>query len=69
MILTVDILVQEVYGKQLYYPQCSRADTFARISKTKTLDIHQLAWIEKLGFEIRYFAMLAGSPVRIERNK
>lgn len=67
-IMTIEVRLEVKYGKELFYPQCPRATIFAKLTKTLTLSIHDLAYIESLGFEIKYFTLLAGKPVRIERN-
>lgn len=61
----IEILIKTVFGEDKFYPQCKNANIFAKIAKTKTLTKHNIAWIEELGFRVRYFTLLKGKPVEI----
>ena len=46
------IEIKHCYGKQVVYPACNNAETFAHLTGCKTLTAHALELIEKLGYTI-----------------
>ena len=64
----IEVIIEPMYGKWVYYPACENAKAFAAIAGTKTLTEPTLAQIKKLGYEIKASAKsmndLIGSMVR-----
>ena len=50
--MKVTVEIKEVYGKELIYPVCEKAQTFAMLAKKKTLDRNDIQKIKFLGFEV-----------------
>ena len=50
--MTITITVKRVYGTDKIYPACSKSETFARLTKTKTLSLSDLKAVTSLGFEV-----------------
>ncbi len=50
--LTVRIELRDQYGRQVAYPVCDTAKTFADIANSKTLTDHTLLRIAGLGYTI-----------------
>ena len=48
----VTIIVKQVYGNFVIYPDNENAKTFAAIAGTKTITFPTLQLIKKLGFEV-----------------
>ncbi len=46
------IEVKQSYGRNVIYPACNNAETFARLSGCKTLTKETLELIEQLGYTI-----------------
>jgi hypothetical protein len=44
--------VKNNYGKETFYPICSKAVLFARLTGCKTLTIDSLKTIKSLGYEV-----------------
>lgn len=49
---TVTVRVDKVYGREVIYPVCGRAQLFAQIAGTKTLTHYSLVAINALGFDV-----------------
>jgi hypothetical protein len=50
--LTITIQVDKAYGAFLFYPECDKAKTFAKLTKTKTLSYDAIKTIKELGYEV-----------------
>ena len=50
--LTITIQVDKAYGGFLFYPECDKAKTFAKLTKTKTLSYDAIKHIKELGYEV-----------------
>jgi hypothetical protein len=50
--LTITIQVDKAYGGFLFYPECEKAKTFAKLTKTKTLSYDAIKHIKELGYEV-----------------
>lgn len=46
------IEVKQSYGRNVIYPACNNAETFAKLSGCKTLTKETLALVEQLGYTI-----------------
>ena len=51
---TITVLVKEVYGKRVFYPECAKALCFASIAGTTTLTERVPRNIMELGYEISF---------------
>ena len=47
------VRVKNVYGNDLVYPACGKAEHFASIAGTKTLSPYSIEKIKALGYEVR----------------
>ena len=50
--MEITIKSKDVYGRTLYYPECKRAELFARLTNKTTLTPETLAIVKKLGYTI-----------------
>ncbi len=50
-VITVEI--KQVYGRQLIYPICDNAQSFALLTNTRTFTPGHVAVIRKLGFDVK----------------
>lgn len=48
----IQVEIKNVYGKELIYPICASAKTFADIADTKTLTFETIQLIKRLGYTI-----------------
>lgn len=48
------VKVKSVYGKDLIYPICNDALTFASFKGTKTLSVNDLDYIKRLGYTVKF---------------
>lgn len=48
----ITVRIRNVYGKELIYPVCQDALTFAKLTGKKTLDQNDIAMIKSLGYII-----------------
>jgi len=51
--LHIVVEVRTVYGNEMIYPACEKAQSFCAIAGTRTLPRHLLKHITALGFEVR----------------
>jgi hypothetical protein len=51
--MNITIRIKEVYGIERYYPVCSKAQQFARLTGKKTLTDYALESITGLGYAIK----------------
>lgn len=49
----ITVTIRNVYGKQVIYPACEKAETFAAIAGTSTLTPQAIKQIKALGYEVR----------------
>lgn len=59
---TIQIEFRNVYGNTLAYPACDIAKGFAEVAKSKTLTLHDLRIIDRMGFTV--FLTAHGSVIR-----
>ncbi len=45
--------VKNVYGNELVYPACDKAEIFCKLLQTKTLPAYAIMLIKKLGYAIK----------------
>ena len=50
--MQIKIQARSVYGEIKIYPVCDKAKHFAEIANTKTLTLHTLACVMRLGFTL-----------------
>ena len=50
--MSITIQTRNVYGNEVHYPICDKAQGFAQIAGTKTLTVQTLKLIQMLGYEI-----------------
>jgi len=50
--MKIEIIIKNVYGNKLIYPNCDMAKAFSNIAKTKTLSIENLKTISKMGYDV-----------------
>ena len=50
--MKIEIIIKNVYGNQLIYPNCDISKAFSNIAKTKTLSIQNLKTISKMGYDV-----------------
>jgi len=50
--MSIIVRIKNVYGQDLVYPVCEKAQAFATLTGKKTLTGYALRTIENLGFEI-----------------
>jgi hypothetical protein len=48
----ITVFIKSVYGNDLIYPACPKAQTFAELIGKKTFSLSDLAKIRTLGFEV-----------------
>ena len=58
---TLWIQVRDAYGVARAYPQCDVSNTFARLSRSKTLTLHTLESVLALGYVIKELSR-SGKP-------
>ena len=56
----ITVTIKTVYGSDLVYPACPKAQTFAALAGTKTLKPHTLRLIKELG----YLVSVAGPTIK-----
>lgn len=49
----ITVAIKSIYGNQVIYPACERADAFASIAGTRTLTPQVIKQIKALGYEVR----------------
>ena len=49
MLTEIKVRIRNVYGNDVVYPACERSQIFADIAGSKTLTVHTLKKIRKLG--------------------
>lgn len=49
---TITVQIKNVYGRETIYPQCTKAQIFARLLGQKTLSAANLAHIQELGYVV-----------------
>ena len=50
--MKIEIIIKNVYGNELIYPNCDTSKAFCKIAKTKTLSIANLEIISKMGYQV-----------------
>ena len=50
--MKIEIIIKNVYGNKLIYPNCDIAKAFSNIAKTKTLSIENLKTISQMGYDV-----------------
>jgi hypothetical protein len=50
--MKIEIIIKNVYGNQLIYPNCDTSKAFSNIAKTKTLSIENLKTISSMGYDV-----------------
>ena len=58
---TLWIQIRDAYGIARAYPQCDVSNTFARLSRSKTLTLHTLESVLALGYVIKELSR-SGKP-------
>ena len=51
--MKIEIIIKNVYGNQLIYPNCDTSKAFSNIAKTKTLSIENLKTISSMGYHVQ----------------
>ena len=51
--MTIYVKIKSVYGKDKYYPCCSKGKAFAKIAGTKTLTEETIKQIQNIGFTVK----------------
>lgn len=59
------ILVKDVYGRRVFYPQCDQSKVFAAIAGTTTLTERTLRQITQLEYDIEFMV----EPIKLEEIK
>lgn len=49
---TISVILKNVYGNELIYPNCTRSKLFANIAGTKTLSRYTIEKIKAMGYTI-----------------
>lgn len=50
--MKIQVYIKNVYGNELIYPVCDKAQCFAKLKSQKTLTSYDISIIKQLGFEI-----------------
>jgi|TARA_R100000458_G_C8208529_1_gene196782 hypothetical protein len=45
---------KNVYGKDLYYPDCEKSKKLANLKGTKTFSLYEAIQLQDIGFEIKF---------------
>jgi len=48
---------KNVYGKDLYYPDCKKSKKLAQLKGTKTFSLYEAVKLQEIGFEIKFKAI------------
>lgn len=51
---TVQLMVKDQYGRQVYHPHNATAQLLANLAGTKTLTTESIKLILRLGYEVQY---------------
>lgn len=50
--MTITVMRKNVYGNQLIYPVCEKAECLTMLADTKTLSPYQIQIIKALGYKV-----------------
>lgn len=50
--MTIQVVIKQVYGRETIYPECEKAKLFAKIKGQKTLTSDDIRVIKDLGYKI-----------------
>ena len=55
--MLIDLIIKNVYGKELVYPVCSHAKYLASFKGTKTFNDHDLTKLKEMGYTFRWASL------------
>jgi len=54
--MTIQVTIRNVYGNELIYPACDKAEAFAHLTGKKTLSHNNVETIKRLGYKVEVIA-------------